>query len=304
MKMKLMTIAAMAALFLARLSAGPACGGHGTRETMLVSAGWLAQHLKDPNLVILAVGDKPRFDEAHIPGALYLDYMDTHYMQSPNGLTLELLPMPDLARNFEKLGVGNNSRIVLYWTAANRVSYTTRVFWTLDAMGLAPQTSILDGGYPVWKDEGNPVSTDARSVAPGKLTPCPQNDVLSDAAYVRANLNHPGVHIVDARNPEFFSGASHGNGKSDGHIPGATNITYTTLVDNTGKFKTPEVLASMFRDAGVKNGDRVVSYCHIGQQATVVYFVARYLGYDARLYDGSWEDWSSHSDYPVDKAVK
>jgi len=64
------------------------------------------------------------------------------------------------------------------------------------------------------------------------------------------------------------------------------------------------VLAAMFHDAGVKTGDRVVSYCHIGQQATVVYFVARYLGYDARLYDGSWEDWGSHSENPVERGTR
>ena len=102
--------------------------------------------------------------------------------------------------------------------------------------------------------------------------------------------------IVDARNPEYYTGASTAQGKRPGHIPGSTNLTFSTLLDSSGRFKSREVLASMFRDAGVKQGDRVVSYCHIGQQATVVYFVARYLGYDARLYDGSWEEWSAHAD--------
>jgi thiosulfate/3-mercaptopyruvate sulfurtransferase len=59
----------------------------------------------------------------------------------------------------------------------------------------------------------------------------------------------------------------------------------------------------MFRGAGIQPGDRVVSYCHIGLQATMAYFTARYLGYDARLYDGSWEDWSAHTELPAETAA-
>jgi thiosulfate/3-mercaptopyruvate sulfurtransferase len=300
--MTMKTVVALSLLFAGQCLAGPACGGHGTRESLLVSTAWLAQHLNDPNVVILEIGDQG--SDGHIPGARPLDYMDTHYMKSPSGLTLELLPMPELAKNFEKMGVSDNSHVILYWNSVDRLSYATRVFWTLDAMGLGSRTSILDGGLPVWKKEGRQVSSEVRPAVAGKLTLCPQSDVLSDGAYVRANLNHVGVHIVDARLPEYFSGARHGNGKNDGHIPGATNITYNTLLGDDGKFRTPEALAAMFRDAAVKPGDRVVSYCHIGQQATVVYFVARYLGYDARLYDGSWEDWGSHAENPVEKGTR
>jgi thiosulfate/3-mercaptopyruvate sulfurtransferase len=297
--MKLACTAALAAFLAAGSNAATPCGGHGTRDTMLVSTAWLAQHLHDPNLVVLSVGDKGQYDEGHIPGALYLDYMDTHYMQSPAGLTLELLPMADLVKNFEKLGITNDSRIILCWTK-NQYSPTTRVFWTIDAMGLAAQASILDGGFPLWKSEGRSASTEVRSVAPGKLMPCAQDDTITDAAYVRANLNRSGVRIVDARDPEYYTGAKAGSGKRPGHIPGAANITYSTLFDDQGRFKKPDVLAEMFHSAGIRTGDRVVSYCHIGQQATVVYFAARYLGYDARLYDGSWEDWSAHPEYPAE----
>jgi len=58
----------------------------------------------------------------------------------------------------------------------------------------------------------------------------------------------------------------------------------------------------MFHDAGMKPGDRVIAYCHIGQQASAVYFAARYLGYDARLYDGSWEEWSAHKELPAERS--
>jgi len=279
--------------------AAPACGGHGTRDSMLVSTAWLAAHLQDPNLVILSIGQKAEYVQGHIPGALYLEYADTRLAKSAANLTFELPPVANLVEVFGHLGVTNDSHIVLYFSK-DMVSPTTRVFLTLDAIGLAPQTSILDGGFPAWQSEGRPVAKEARLVIRGKLEPCPQNDVIAGLDYVRANLHHSGVAIVDARDLEYYTGASHAAGQRAGHIPGARGLTYSTLFDESGKFRPPDVLAAMFRDAGIQPGDRVVSYCHIGQQATVVYFVARYLGYDARLYDGSWEDWSAHIELPVE----
>jgi thiosulfate/3-mercaptopyruvate sulfurtransferase len=291
-------------LALSALNGAPACGGHGDRSTMLVSTEWLAGHLNDPQMVILAVGQKSDYDAAHLPGAQFLDYDSIHLMSSPGQPNnLELPPMPELVRAFGALGVANDSRIVLY-VSKDMLSPTTRVYLTLDAMGLGRQTSILDGGLPVWKKEGRPVTTEVRQPKPGKLEACAQSDVIVDAEYVKSNLRHAGIAIVDARNPEFYTGERPGNRQRPGHIPGATNITYSTLVDEQGKFKPAAALQQQFRDAGVKSGDRVVSYCHIGQQATVVYFVARYLGFDARLYDGSFEDWSRRTDLPVEMSKK
>ena len=288
-------------LLAATARAAPACGGHGTRDSMLVSTAWLAGHLQDPNLVILSIGQKAEYVQGHIPGALYLEYADTRVARSAAGLTYELPPVADLVEGFGKLGVTNDSHIVLYFSK-DMVAPTSRVFMTLDVMGLAARTSILDGGFPVWQSEGRPVSTEARLVIRGKLEPCPQNDVITGLDSVRANLHSSGVAIVDARDLEYYTGASHADGKRAGHIPGARGLTYSTLLDESGKFRPPDLLTAMFRDAGIRPGARVVAYCHIGQQATVVYFVARYLGYDARLYDGSWEDWSAHTELPAETA--
>ena len=290
-----------AAFFVLAGTAGaaPMCGGHGTRGSMLVSTAWLAGHLQDPNLVILSIGQKAEYVHGHIPGALYLEYADTRLARSPVNLTFELPPVANLVEVFGKLGVTNESHVILCFSQ-DMVSQTTRVFLTLDALGLGSQTSILDGGFAVWQSEGRPVSTERRLVVRGKLEPCPQNDVITGVDYVRANLHRSGVAIVDARDLEYYTGAKHADGKRAGHIPGARGLTYSTLLDESGKFRPPDVLAAMFRDAGIQPGDRVVAYCHIGQQATVVYFVARYLGYDARLYDGSWEDWSAHTELPVE----
>jgi thiosulfate/3-mercaptopyruvate sulfurtransferase len=280
-------------------AAANACGSHGTSESLLVSTAWLADRLRDPKLVVLAVADAKSYGEEHIPGALRIDLSFVQAASGPGKLTLELPPAADIVETFRNLGVSSDSHVVLYFAADNWASRTTRIFLTLDSIGMGGNTSILNGGLAAWKAEGRPVTAEVRGVVRGDLTACPQSDVVADLDYVRGNLNHAGVALIDARDPQYYNGASAAEGKRPGHIPGAANLTYSTLLDATGKFKSPEELSAMFRGAGVKPGDRVVSYCHIGQQATVVYFVARYLGYDARLYDGSWEEWSAHRELPA-----
>ncbi len=290
---------ALAMAIVAPVKAAPAaCGGHGDKNTMLVSTARLAEHLKDPNLVILAIGEKSEYDAGHIPGSIFVEYMDTHLMKGPTGLSVELPPMPDLAAVFGKLGVSNDSHIVLYETK-DWFSPMTRVYLTLDAMGLGPHTSVLDGGFPVWKKEGRPVATEVRAVTRGTITTCAQNDVITYLDDVKASVGHAGVKIVDARDAEFYTGQRQPDTQRLGHIPGALSIPFRSLTDDSGKLKPPTELAEIFGAAGVKPGDRIIAYCHIGQQATAVYFAARYLGYDARLYDGSWEEWSAHKELPA-----
>jgi thiosulfate/3-mercaptopyruvate sulfurtransferase len=277
------------------------CGAHGDKNTMLVSTSWLADHLNDPNVVVIVVWNKADFDKGHIPGSVFMDFMDSHLMTGPTGLTMELPPMSQLAETFGKLGVTNDSHIILY-QAGTSFAATARVYLTLDAMGLGAQTSLLDGGFLQWTKESRAVSTESRNVKAGVVTPCPKNDVITDISYVSANMRHPGVAIVDARLAGFYTGATQpGNNQRLGHIPGAGNLPYSTLTDSaTGRLKSREELVALFHDAGVKPGDHVVVYCHIGQQASAAYFAARYLGYDVRLFDGSWEDWSAHKDLPAE----
>jgi thiosulfate/3-mercaptopyruvate sulfurtransferase len=294
-------IALMSLAAAVAYGAAPGCGGHGDRSTMLVTTEWLAGHAKDADLVLLAVGQKTEFDEGHIPGSQFLDYKSIVLpatAERPN--SYELPPMADLAATFGALGVSNSSRIVLYMTK-DYVSPTTRVYLTLDAMGLGPRTSLLDGGFPAWKAEGKAVATDVTTPKVGKITPCAQNDVIVDLDYVKSNLRQKGVALVDARTANFYSGEAPGRNMRAGHIPGALSLPYVMLVDEQNKFHSIEQMRKQFSEAGIQQGDRVVSYCHIGQQATVLYFVARYLGYDARLYDGSLEEWSRHAELPVEK---
>lgn len=271
------------------------------RDSMIVSTEWLAKHLNDSSLVLFQVGDQAEYSAAHIPGAQFIQISDISTPRG-QGLTLELPPVEQLNATFEKFGVTDKSRIVIYF-GKDWVTPTARVFLTLDYLGLGDRTSILDGGLPAWQAEGRPVTAEVRQAKPGNFTPKPNAKLVVDAAWVGANLNKPGVAILDARLPQFYTGVEKGQMPRGGHIPNAKSIPFSKLIeDKTNKFKTADALRALFAAANVKEQDSVATYCHIGQQASLLYFVARYLGYDAHLYDGSFQEWSNRTELPVEKS--
>ena len=268
------------------------------REPMLVTVDWLADHLKDPSLVLLQIGDEKDYVKGHVPGAQFLEYES---ISTPHGqgLMLELPPVEQLVSVFERLGVSNRSHVILYF-GTNWVTPTTRVYWTLDYLGLGDRTSILNGGLVAWQATHHPVSTETKQPAKGSITPAPRREIEADAAWVSSHLNKPGVTILDARTHEFYTGSQSDGNPRSGHIPGAANLPYLDVVDqDNNKFKSPDAIRDLFRAAGLKPGNLMVSYCHIGQRATVLYFTAKMVGYDAKMYDGSWEDWSHRKDLPI-----
>jgi thiosulfate/3-mercaptopyruvate sulfurtransferase len=268
---------------------------------MIVSTDWLAKHLNDKSLVLLQVGDKKEYESAHIPGAQYIQTADISTPRG-QGLILELPPVEQLKAAFEKLGVTDESRIIVYFSK-DWVTPTARVYFTLDYLGLGDRASILDGGLPAWVAEHRPVTAEVKTANSGHFTPHANRNLVVDATWVSANLNKPGVKILDARDAKFYTGAEAGMMPRAGHIPSAKSIPFSSLVeDANNKFKSPDALRQLFNTAGVKQNDSVATYCHIGQQASLLYFVARYLGYDAHLYDGSFQDWSNRKDLPVEKS--
>jgi thiosulfate/3-mercaptopyruvate sulfurtransferase len=301
MKRYSFALLALALLFVFAASVLPA-GDNKVQSSLIVSTEWVAKHLNDDTLVLLQVGDKDEFVAAHIPGAQFIQLADISTPRG-QGLALELPSVDQLKAAFEKLGVTDKSRIIVYF-GKDWVTPTARVFMTLDYLGLGDRTSILDGGLPAWRAEGRPVTAEVNAAkTTGHFTPRPNTKLVVDAAWVSANLNKTGVAIVDARAAKFYTGAEAGQMPRAGHIPSAKSIPFSTVVeDTTNKFKSAEALRGLFDAAGVKQRDTVATYCHIGQQASLLYFVARYLGYEAHLYDGSFEDWSHRADLPVEKS--
>jgi thiosulfate/3-mercaptopyruvate sulfurtransferase len=281
----------------AALLAGPA----GAQSHVSVSTGWLAQHLRDPNLVLLHVGDEKQFKAGHIPGARFIRLQDISTSQG--GLSLEMLPAAELRQRLQALGVTDRSHIVIYY-GDDWVSPAARILFTLDAAGLGSRTELLDGGMRKWRKEGGAVTGEATAPArPGALAAFTLHAPIVDAAFVQAHAGRPGFALIDARAPVYYNGLEQSGAHEHmrrGHIPGAHNLPFDSVTNDDLTLKTPAQLRAMFSAAGVRPGDRVIAYCHVGQQATAVVAAARVAGIDALLYDGSFEDWTTRN-LPVEQ---
>ena len=279
------------------------------RQKLVVSTAWLASHLNDANLVLFHTGARPEYDAAHIPGATFLTLGEIAVSDSstPAGLTLQMPAADDLRARLEKLGISDDSRIILSY-GRDRIAMATRVLYTLDYAGLGDRVSLLDGGMDAWVREQRPVTTDVPAARAGKLSPLKLQPSVVDADFVKGKLGAPGFVVIDARTSDFYSGARTG-GSTDrphraGHIAGAANVPYTDTLAADQTLKPTADLSAMFAAAGAKPGDTVIGYCHIGQQATAMLFAARTLGFKVLLYDGSFEDWSRKADLPVNNPSK
>lgn len=266
--------------------------------TILVTTEWVSERMESDGLVLLHVGGE--YAEGHIPGARHIE--PSMIARTEGDLNLQILPVEELEKNLEALGISSDSRIVIY-TGNNWVTMAGRVYLTLEYLGLGAQTSIMDGGMIAWKAEDRPVTTELPAVKPGDFTPKPNPELIATADWLGRNLENPAVTVIDARTPSYYLGARGGHGQPRaGHILGAHNVPYSSIVvDETMKFKELDELRAMFEAAGAKPGNKVVTYCHIGQQASLVYVAARLSGYQAAMYDGSFQEWSNLQQMPVER---
>ena len=270
---------------------------------LLVDAEWLSRHLTDRDLVVLHVGDDGEYRREHIPGARLITEEDVsrpHNHSNMKDMMLELPDVPTLRAEVSRFGISDNSRVVVYFGGEGLVQSATRIVFTLDYLGLGARTSLLNGGLAAWKRAGKAVTGVVPPAARGNLAAPTHEKIVVDAAFVSSVPSRQGYKLIDARAPSFYKGVEPTmNGKA-GHIRGAINIPFTDVTDTNRMFDRDR-LSALFERAGVKPGDTIVAYCHVGQQATAVMFAARLLGHPVMLYDGAFQDWAVNDRGPVEK---
>jgi thiosulfate/3-mercaptopyruvate sulfurtransferase len=257
---------------------------------MTVSTAWLKQHSNDPDLVLLFTSGPP--DQPRIPGAHYIDR--TSFSEDSPARGLELPSAAHLDSALEALGVSDRSRIVVYAGDLRGTTNAARLYLTLAWAGLGDRTSMLDGGLQAWRAAGGSVTTD-RTPPPatrGIITLHPRTDIVVPAGWVKDRLGRPGSIVIDARMESGFA---------DGHLPAARHLLFSAVLDSAGFFRPAHELRALFASTGAAPSDTVVAYCSVGLVASLTWFGARLAGYNARMYDGSFSEWSTLAGYPVER---
>ncbi|MGQ0765783.1 MAG: sulfurtransferase [Gemmatimonadota bacterium] len=262
---------------------------------VVVDAGWLQSRLgREPRLEVVHVAtSRAEYDAGHLPGARFLPYPSL--IVSAASLSTQMAPLTQLDSLMESIGIGDSARVVLY----GQPLLVARAFVTMEYLGMRGRVAVLNGGIDNWRESGRPVSNEPAPADAATFTPRVAEGLVVDHIWVQANNAKAGVAIVDARAPEFFLGYSPGQMPRPGHIPGARNVPFGSLTTELTQLRDEGRVRRLFREAGVAAGDTIVTYCHIGLQASLLYLTARRLGHEARLYDGSFEDWSRRTDLPL-----
>lgn len=293
-------------LLAVALLVGVSSRGTGQESPLLVDPDWVAERLENPALVLLHVGPEEGYAEEHLPGAVLVrldEIAAPEDHEAGTGLSLQMPEPAALAETLESMGIGDDSRVVVYY-GTDWVTASTRVVYTLDWIGLGRSTSLLDGGMQRWKEEGHGVTAEVPTPERGSLTPRPRPELVVTADWVRDRLDSAGYVLVDARAPVHYDGIQptylHRTPVRMGHIPGAVNVPFSSIVDDRLRIRPPGELRALFAGAGVEPGDTVVGYCHLGQFATLTLFGARMIGHTVRLYDGSFQEWGSLDGLPVE----
>ena len=277
---------------------------------VLVSTDWVMEHHQDDNVRVLEVDeDVLLYDTGHIPGAQKIDWL----MDLWDDTMREFVQPDELAALFERLGISNDTTIVLYGDKNNW--WAAYAFWFFKYSGVE-NLKLMNGGRVKWTQEDKPLTTEVPSYPKGNYTPGqrdPNLRAFRDEVLQHIDRTKAGEGaMVDVRSPGEFSGeVTHMPSYPQegvlrgGHIPGASNIPWSQAANEDGTFKSADELKNLYADKGVTGDKDIIAYCRIAERSSHTWFVLKYLlGYDnVKNYDGSWTEWGNSVGVPIEKGA-
>ena len=247
----------------------------------------------------IAVPGVRTFEEAHIPGAAFLD-LQGEFSDQATRLRFMMPATAHLEAAFGRRGIGKGSRVVLY--SIGSMMWATRFWWMLRSLGF-DDAAVLDGGFDKWKAEGRPIESGrAKGYAQTKFNAAPRPGFFADKSAVAAALGDASTVVVNALGPQFHKGLEPSRYGRPGRIPGSVNVPAATLVSaKTKDFTSLGDAAAKFEAQGVTKDKSVICYCGGGISATIDLFLLHQLGYDnLTLYDGSMGEWAKDRSLPIE----
>ena len=272
-----------------------------SRESALVTADWVQEHLEDPKVVLVEVDeDTSSYDKGHIAGAIQLDW--TTELQDQ--VRRDFVNKAQFEELLSGKGVAGDDTVVLY--GGNNNWFAAYAYWYFKLYG-HEDVKLLDGGRKKWELDSRALTDE--TTTRGATSYTAQEQDSSIRAFRDEVVKAIGVqNLVDVRSPDEYAGRlmapahlPQEQAQRAGHIPTAASVPWSKAANDDGTFKSDDELKTLYTDAGVDWSKDTIAYCRIGERSSHTWFVLReLLGQEnVKNYDGSWTEYGSLVGVPV-----